>query len=290
MEKEMVNISVILFGKENKDLEKQTVKDIEIISVDGEDIQSRNDAIKNAKGEYLVFVSAKDRLDENYLFYLLQGMTGAHLSTCGYDILDGGEVVYESPESTKRLMSGEEMQCRLYYQYHYQGYLQNKMFRTQILHSKKISFSEDLEENGDFVFLIQYLRYAKLVRMLPNIMYHFRPSISLKERKKSEALLRISETDGYLRCLKELPKHSDAMWLGEQTAAASALSAYEAMENEVIKKGDDSIFAQNPMKKMAKKCLKLDYEIEDEEEERLFLGLLAYAKTGKVQLVHEEEQ
>lgn len=281
MEKEKVNISVILFGKENKDLGKQTVRDFEILPVDGEDGSSRNDAIKKAKGEYLVFVSAKDRLDEDYLFYLRRGMEGVQLSTCGYDICDGKDVVYESPESTKRLMSGEEMQCRLYYQYHYQGYLQNKMFRTQILHSKRIVFAEDLEENGDFLFLIRYLRYARLVRMMPEVMYHFKPSISLKEMKRNEALLRISETDGYLRCLKELPRHSDAMWLGEQTAAGSALSAYEAMENEVYKKKDANLFANSPMKKMAKKCLKLDYEIEDEEE-RLYLGLLEYVKTGRI--------
>ena len=282
MEKEMVNVSVIVIGKENRDLEKQTLRNFEVIPVEGKSIAARNEAIKKAKGEFLTFVSAKDDLAENYLDYLLQGRVGAHMSVCGYDISDGNEVVYETPESTRRLMSGEEMQCRLYYQYHYQGYLQNKMFRTQILRSKRIMFAEDLEENSDFLFLMQYLRYAKLVRMLPEICYHFRPYNSLKKSLQSEAELRISETDGYLRCLKEVQRRSDAQWLGEQTATGSALMAYEAMEEEAQKKKDDYLFAKHPMRKMAKKCLKLEYEIEDEEEERLYLGLLEYAKTGRV--------
>lgn len=279
-------ISVIYFTKNlegvAKNLNNQDFSDMEILPVKPNDIAARNETIKKAKGEFLTFVSAKDSLDEHYLAYLQKGMEGAHMSVCGYDISDGNEVVYETPESTRRLMSGEEMQCRLYYQYHYQGYLQNKMFRTQILRSKRIMFAEDLEENSDFLFLMQYLRYAKLVRMLPEICYHFRPYNSLKKSLQSEAKLRISETDGYLRCLKEVQRRSDAHWLGEQTAAGSALLAYEAMEVEVHKKQDEYFFAKHPMRKMAKKCLKLEYEIEDEEEERLYLGLLEYAKTGRV--------
>ncbi|MCR4674760.1 MAG: glycosyltransferase family 2 protein [Lachnospiraceae bacterium] len=277
-------ISVILFGENKKSLEKQTLKDIEIISVGAEDISARNKALKEVKGEYVTFVSAKDELAPDYLEYLTKGMVGAHLSVCGYNIEEDGKCLYETPESVPRMMSGEDMQCRLFYQYHYQGYLQNKMFRRQIIQSKHLLFDETLEENGDFLFLMQYLRYAKLVRLQPEVKYHFHPYQGLKKSTKSDAMMKISETEGYLRCLKELPKRSDAMWLGEQTAAGSALMAYEAMEIEARKKNDPELFVKSSMKKMAKKCLKLDYEIEDEEEEQLFLGLLEYSKTGKVLL------
>ena len=282
MEKDQFKVSVILFGEQNKDLEKQTLQDFEILPVNVDDIPERNKALKDARGEFVVFVSQKDSLDENYLAYLLEGISGAHMSVCGYGILDGGEEVYRTPEGTRRLMTGEDMQCRLFYQYHYQGYLQNKMFRRQLIAAKHLSFAEDLEENGDFLFLMQYLRYVKMVRFSPEIKYWFRPYKGLKGKRKSEAEQKISETDGYLRCLKELPKRSDAMWLGEQTAAGSALLAYEAMMYEAQKQEDELFFAKSPMRKMAKKCLKLDYDIEDEEEEVLFLALLQYAKTGRV--------
>ena len=78
------------------------------------------------------------------------------------------------------------------------------------------------------------------------------------------------------------------MWLGEQTAAGSALLAYEAMMYEAQKQNDELLFAKSPMRKMAKKCLKLDYDIEEEEEEMLFLGLLHYAKTGRVTAFEHE--
>ncbi|MCR5545729.1 MAG: glycosyltransferase family 2 protein [Lachnospiraceae bacterium] len=286
-------ISVIYFTNntkgEAKALSNQSMKDVEVFMVEPEDIEGRNRALKEAKGEFITFVSGKDELDENHLAYLIEGIAGAHLSVSGYNITDGGEVVYETPEGSKRLMTGEEMQCRVYYQYHYQGYIQNKLFRRQIIQSKHLSFALDLEENQDFLFLMQYLRYAKLVRMMPDHTYHFRPYQGLKQKTKSEALSRISETDGYLRCLKELQKRSDAMWLGEQTAAGSALLAYEAMEEEAFRKKDEFLFAKNPMKKMAKKCLKLDYDIEDDEEEALFLGLLEYSKTGRVNVNLDEE-
>lgn len=281
MEKEQYKVSVILFGKQHKDLEKQTLQDFEVLPVSEDDISERNRALRQAKGEFVVFISGKDSLDENYLAYLLEGIIGAHMSVCGYGILENDEYVYTSPEGTRRLMTGEEMQCRLFYQYHYQGYLQNKMFRRQIIASKRLSFAEDLEENGDFVFLMQYLRYAKLVRWMPKVTYAFRPYAGLKRAIKSEAEIKISETDGYLRCLKEVPKRSDAMWLGEQTAAGSALMAYEAMEEEARRKNNPEFFVKSPMRKMAKKCLKLEYEI-DEEEEALFEGLLEYAKTGRI--------
>ncbi len=288
MEKDQFKISVILFGEQNKDLEKQTLQDFEILKVDVDDISGRNKALKDARGEFVVFVSQKDSLKENYLEYLLEGIAKAHMSLCGYGIMDGGEEVYRTPEGTSRLMSGEDMQCRLFYQYHYQGYLQNKMFRRQVIASKHLCFAEDLEENGDFLFLMQYLRYAKLVRLSPEVTYWFRPYKGLKGKKKSEAEQKISETDGYLRCLKEVPKRSDAMWLGEQTAAGSALLAYEAMMYEAQKQNDELLFAKSPMRKMAKKCLKLDYDIEEEEEEMLFLGLLHYAKTGRVTAFEHE--
>ncbi|MCR4674464.1 MAG: glycosyltransferase family 2 protein, partial [Lachnospiraceae bacterium] len=154
-------ISVILFGENKKILENQTLKDIEIISVGAEDISARNKALKEVKGEFVTFVSAKDELEPDYLEYLIKGIAGSHLSICGYNIEEDGECLYETPETVPRMMSGEDMQCRLFYQYHYQGYLQNKMFRRQIIQSKHLLFDETLEENGDFLFLMQYLRYAK---------------------------------------------------------------------------------------------------------------------------------
>jgi hypothetical protein len=69
------------------------------------------------------------------------------------------------------------------------------------------------------------------------------------------------------------------MWLGEQTAAASALSAIEAMAFEAEKQGNPNLFEKNPMRKMFKKCMKLEYEIEDEEETFLFQRGLEYVKT-----------
>ena len=281
-------ISVIYFKnsdvKEAKNLKTQTYEDFEIFYVPVDDLKKRNQALKECNGEYITFVSAKDKVADDFFEYLIMGMSKSHMSVCGYDICEADEVLYETPEGTKRLLTGEEMQCRIYYQYHFQGYLQNKMFRRQIIASKKISFAEDLEENYDFLFLMQYLRYAKFVRMLPEIKYHFLPYAGLKRDKRKESDLKISETDSYLRCLKELPKRSDAYWLGEQTAAGSALVAYESMEAEAYKSQNFELFLKSPMKKMAKKCLKLEYEIEDEEEERLFLGLLEYSKTGRISL------
>ena len=177
----------------------------------------RNAALKKAKGEYVAFVGEKDCIDPDYFTYLLEGMHGVSMATCGYEIAeDTGELLYASPESQSRVLSGEEMTCRLFYQYHYQGYLQNKLFRRDLIRKKRITFDPKYGKSADFLFLVEYLKHASLVRMGEKFRYRFVASQEMPEAG-DPAEDDMDELACYRRCKKILSRRSDAYWLCEQT-------------------------------------------------------------------------
>ncbi|MBQ4373962.1 MAG: glycosyltransferase family 2 protein, partial [Lachnospiraceae bacterium] len=100
------------------------------IPVDKQGVSAaRNEGLHLTDGEYVVFMDGDDVVEPDYIEYLVSMMKDVDLASCGYDMVAEGEQMYASPESTVRVLSREDMLCRLFYQINDQGYVWNKMFR-----------------------------------------------------------------------------------------------------------------------------------------------------------------
>lgn len=183
----MVSIIVPIYKSEKtlhsciESLQKQTEPDIEIILVDdgspdncprlcdelaekdprlrvihkenGGVSSARNAGIKEAHGEFLLFVDSDDYVEPDMAEELLQYIGKADLAICGYHHHYMGRDVEKVPKIEKWI--GAESFLMLYGE----GYLNmpwNKLFRRKLVGS----FDEGLSLGEDLLFNLDYLRRA----------------------------------------------------------------------------------------------------------------------------------
>lgn len=129
---------------------------------------ARNDGLEKAKGEWIYFCDADDRLyDENSLNTLLRLTENADLAVAGYvaldeetqkevhlelirpytGVLDGRSYIFEYLES-KKLIG-------------FIGHLWNKLFKREIIDTEQFRFATDQYYAEDLLFVVQYVSSSK---------------------------------------------------------------------------------------------------------------------------------
>lgn len=250
---------------------------------------ARNVGLMLAEGTYVVFMDGDDIVEKDYIAYLLSQMADVALASCGYDMIADGVQLYASPESTTRVLSAEDMLCRLFYLINDQGYVWNKMFRRDVLLQHHILFDRDLFYGEDRKFLVDYLLHVDRVRMAPQHKYHYqmREDSAMDEKREAAASAdfltperlerQATEVLAYIRMRKLLRKHPDAKWLCGQVGVYSALQLYstvEAAENP-------SIYRCSAFRKYIRKLRFVAY-YGDEDDLMLRERMLNYGRSGRV--------
>lgn len=197
----MVSIIVPVYKSEKtlrlcvESLQKQTEPDIEIILIDdgspdncpqlcdelaeedsrvravhkenGGVSSARNAGVKEAQGEFLLFVDSDDYIEPNMVEELLCHMDGADLAICGYHHHYMGRDVEKVPPIQR--WTGAEGFLVLYGQ----GYLNmpwNKLFRRKLVGR----FDEALSLGEDLLFNLDYLQRAlEGVAIVQWPLYHY---------------------------------------------------------------------------------------------------------------------
>lgn len=204
-------------------------RDVEIINCTGKSPASeRNAALKKAKGKYIIFsdpsVSVDDEMTDRAVEELEK--TGAGMGVVGYDIADtDGGLLYETPESTRRVMERDDMLCRIFYQTHYQGFVWNKVFRLSVIKRHFLKFCEDIPGSEEMVFIVDYLKHCGDVVVLPD---HYAHATAVPTADIDLELL------AYERMRKKLRRFPDAQWLCE--------TALELLEMEQMDMEDDGLY------------------------------------------------
>ncbi|MGN1015230.1 MAG: glycosyltransferase [Butyricicoccus sp.] len=153
---------------------------------------ARNIALSEAKGTYLQFLDSDDWITPNATSLLVREAEEHH---CDMVIADFYRVVGKRV-SAKGSISEDTVLTREQFAAHmmkspadfYYGVLWNKLYRRSIVEKHKLRMNEELNWCEDFLFNLEYIRYAETFCALPvPIYYYVKTKGSLATRSMSLA-------------------------------------------------------------------------------------------------------
>lgn len=142
---------------------------------------TRNVALKNAKGQYVVFVDSDDLIHKDYLKLLVNSMNkyNTDLSVCNFierKISNTGKVEDINREfCPKEVIEMAEMKGYIM-DFGNSGLLNplwNKIYKNQIIKENNITFDEKVETGEDFIFNLQYFRKTKKISFIKEKLYYY---------------------------------------------------------------------------------------------------------------------
>ena len=134
--------------------------------------KARNTGIKMARGKYMAFIDIDDRIDENYIKLLVEGITNSDLVCCGY--ID--ESCYGFLKHTDFTDNIEEKNKKYFIKDIISGtggVLWAKMFRTSIIKNNALRLDEKLYQSEDMIFMLEYVKHVKKWKILKKYIYHY---------------------------------------------------------------------------------------------------------------------
>ena len=142
---------------------------------------TRNVALENAQGKYIVFVDSDDLIHEDYLKILINSIekNNSDISVCNFierKISNTGKIEDITREFyLKEVMEMAEMKDYIM-DFGNSGLLNplwNKIYKNQIIKENNITFDEKVETGEDFIFNLQYFRKVKKISFIKDSLYYY---------------------------------------------------------------------------------------------------------------------
>lgn len=282
-------------------LKKQTLSEdsYEILreKVEDDNISAaRNRALKKASGTYVLFLSSNNRLQPEALQYLLAMINpslgrsiypesddsgcfprkSVDMASCGYVVQTEDSIVDFSPERNVKVLDRDDAMLRHFYIENYEGFLWNKIFKKSIIEKARLKFHEDIYQNEDRVFIIEYLKHAKLIRMAPEIVVGY----EIGEAAPLDFEREVTGIGAFKYMKKAMRGHADARYMCDQNMAYEQLQKYF----EILQSDHPEDYSKSSLRKYAKKFHKLDFEPATEEDALLIESYLHYGATGEIEV------
>ncbi len=136
---------------------------------------ARNAGLKEAKGEYILFVDSDDFVEQNLLEKIMEQNNNYDLFIYSY------QNVYENNHSIEikkcieqsQLVSKVESLPLFFENEAVRGYVWNKVFKNSLIQENKICFNEATKHIEDLEFVIHYLSYCNKIYFSNSILYNY---------------------------------------------------------------------------------------------------------------------
>lgn len=153
---------------------KTSDKRIQVIHQSNQGVSAaRNTGLKLAKGEYISFIDADDKLDSDmyYFLYNLIKKYNADIVHCGYRHIVGDEVrlIHDTKKIYKQTKD-EALECLIGGKL-FVGALWNKLYSKKII--QNLSFKDDIKINEDILFNFYAFRNTKMTIFADYAMYNY---------------------------------------------------------------------------------------------------------------------
>ena len=153
---------------------------------------ARNLGIKEATGKYIMFVDSDDVIESQMVEKMVENIENYDMVICGYWEKFRNMNLKHEVTSVVIDIDKEKSITDIFEREGYGGYLWNKIFITNIIKENEIKFNKDIYMCEDLYFVINYMRFCKKIRILPECMYYYRmrksSMIWKKEKSKFESL------------------------------------------------------------------------------------------------------
>lgn len=139
--------------------------------------ESRNAALDAAGGKYVQFVDGDDYLppDSTETLVKTAETTGADLTIAHFWRVSGQRMARKGHIRNERVLTrqeyaGEMMKAPGNFYY---GVLWNKLYRRSILEAHHLRCERELSWCEDFLFNLEYIKYARLIAACPKAVYYY---------------------------------------------------------------------------------------------------------------------
>lgn len=141
---------------------------------------ARNHGIDLAKGEYIIFFDADDKLENDalYILNLLAQNTNADMIVFGYymELLKGDTVKYKSTfavDENLMIYSDDSFSMLSLWKKSLMYNVWNRMIKTDIIKNNSLMFDVNLSMGEDLDFILDVLKCCCTVYMSKEVLYHY---------------------------------------------------------------------------------------------------------------------